>query len=49
MVSVHALDPDNPISDLGEAYIFVKNYLKRTKINKKRPVLGHLKMKERLV
>ena len=44
MVSVLALYSDDQSSNPAEAYsLFVKLCLKRTKINKKRPGLGHMK------
>ena len=44
MVSVLTFYFDDPSSNLAEIYHFpVKLYLKRTKVNKKRPRLAHLK------
>ena len=44
MVSVLAFYSDDPSSNPAEVYNFsVKLLLKRTKINKKRPGLAHLK------
>ena len=43
MVSVHALDPDNPISDLGEAYIFCKKLFEKNQNKQKEAGVGPFK------
>ena len=46
VVSMPAFYSDDPSSNPAEVYNFsVKLFLKRTKINKKRPGLAHLKKK----